>query len=240
MSIKIHPTAVVEKTVTLHRNVTVGAYAVICGDVEVGEDTWIGNHVTIGTPAQFSNRKFELNDDQPAGQVRIGSRVVIREYVTVHQPSVEMTIIEDDAYLMAYAHVSHDTRIRRGAVLSNSVQTGGFSDVGERANIGLGCVLHQFTTIGAFAMVGMGSVVTKDVPPFVKAFGNPMRLSGVNSVGLQRAGIGESVVAEVLQWHEAGCGNLNNPDMARHLKAYEARRAITRRPELSNGVSTFR
>ena len=119
MTATIHPTASIASGVRLAAGVTIAPYAVIMGDVEIGEDTWIGPHVTIGTPAQFANRKFELAGEQCSG-VRIGARVVLREYVTVHQPSRDVTIVEDDAYLMSYAHVSHDTRLRRGAVLANS------------------------------------------------------------------------------------------------------------------------
>jgi len=164
--------------------------------------------------------------------VRIGARVVLREYVTVHQPSRDATIIEDDAYLMAYAHVSHDTRIRRGAILANSVQIGGFTDVGEHANVGLGSVLHQFTTIGAGAMVGMGSIVSKDIPPFVKAYGIPLRIGGVNSLGMSRAGLGADAVAQVTAWY-AGGAEVTDPDAARLVAAYRARRELGHRPALA-------
>jgi UDP-N-acetylglucosamine acyltransferase len=227
----IHPTASIASGVRLAAGVTIAPYAVIMGDVEIGEDTWIGPHVTIGTPAQFANRKFELVGEQCSG-VRIGARVVLREYVTVHQPSRDVTIVEDDAYLMSYAHVSHDTRLRRGAVLANSVQIGGFTDVGEYANVGLSSVLHQFTTIGAFAMVGMGSIVSKDVPPFVKAYGNPMQVAGVNTVGLGRAGIDEAAVAQVNAWYASG-EPLTDPVVARLLAAYDARRKEAHRAELA-------
>ncbi len=230
MIAEIHPTAVVAESVRLGRGVTIGPYAVIVGDVSIGDGTWIGPHCSIGTPAQFSNAKFELNGEQCSG-ITIGSRVVLREFVTVHQPSRETTAIEDDAYLMAYAHVSHDTRIRRGAILANSVQIGGFSDVGERANVGLSSVLHQFTTIGAFAMVGMGSIVAKDIPPFVKAFGAPMRVGGLNVVGMERAGVSAAARAEVERWYADGAAP-QDPAVRALLEAYDGRRAVTHRAEL--------
>ena len=108
---------------------------------------------------------------------------------------------------------------------------GGFTDVGEYANVGLSSVLHQFTTIGAFAMVGMGSIVSKDVPPFVKAYGNPMQVTGVNTVGLGRAGIDEAAVAQVAAWYATGEPR-TDPVVARLLAAYEARRKEAHRAEL--------
>ncbi len=184
---RIHPTAVIEDSVQLGHGNVIGPYAVILGDVSIGDGNWIGPHVTIGSPAQFSTEKFELNGARVSG-ITIGNRNVIREYSTVHQPSRDRTIIEDDCYLMAYTHVSHDTQICSRAVLANNVQIGGFSFVGDGANVGLSCVLHQFSTIGAYAMVGMGTVVSKDVPPFTKVYGAPPRISGINEIGMKRSG----------------------------------------------------
>jgi UDP-N-acetylglucosamine acyltransferase len=193
----IHPTAVIGGKVRLGSGNVIGAFAVIDGDVEIGDGNWIGPHVTIGTPAQFMTTKFELNGEVRSG-IRIGSRCVIREYCTVHQPSKTETVIEDDCYFMAYCHVSHDTVIRRGVSMANNTQIGGHTEIQQYATVGLSVVIHQFSTIGAYAMIGMASVITKDVPPFVKVVGNPARFGGVNEIGLSRSGFSAEAIAEIV------------------------------------------
>ncbi len=193
---QIHPTAVIAPTVRIGKGNTVGAFTTIEGDVVIGDDNWIGPHVTIGTPAQYTTAKYEFTG-QPVTGIRIGSRCVFREYTTVHQPSKFQTIVEDECYFMAYCHVSHDTRIRRNVALANNTQIGGFTDVGEYSTIGLSTMIHQYTTIGAYAMIGMGSVISKDVPPFAKVVGNPAQLLGINAVGMERSGFDAACIAEV-------------------------------------------
>jgi UDP-N-acetylglucosamine acyltransferase len=197
----IHATAIVGRAVKLGKRNVIGPYAIIDGEVAIGDDNWIGPHVVIGLPAQHSREKFELRGEIAHG-VRIGDRNVLREHVTVHQPCRSATIIENDCYIMAYSHVSHDSVIRNAVVLSNSVQTGGFSEIQRFANVGLGSVLHQFSTIGALAMVGMGTVVTKDVPPFLTIVGNPCRVIGVNTVGLVRLGFTEAEIKMIKAAYE--------------------------------------
>jgi UDP-N-acetylglucosamine acyltransferase len=116
--------------------------------------------------------------------------------------------------------------------MANAVQIGGFSDVGDYANVGLGSTLHQFTTIGAFAMVGMGSIVAKDVPPFVKAFGNPMRVAGLNVIGMQRGGLAEDAIAAVTAWYERQTEPAH-PAVAALLEAFHRRQATTHRQALT-------
>ena len=97
---------------------------------------------------------------------------------------------------MAYVHVSHDCILRHRAILCHNIQMGGFTEIGESANIGLSTVIHQGLTIGAFAMVGMGSVITRDVPPFSKTYGNPAKVHGTNVIGLERAGFEANTIGE--------------------------------------------
>ncbi|MDQ6767509.1 MAG: UDP-N-acetylglucosamine acyltransferase [Candidatus Eremiobacteraeota bacterium] len=226
---KVHPTAYIGASVKLGSGNIVGAFAFIDGDVTIGNGNWIGPHVTIGTPAQYSTGKFEFTGE-PAAGIRIGDRNILREYMTVHQPSRNLTIIEDDCYVMAYCHVSHDTRICRGAIITNNAQIGGHSEIQQFAFIGLSCVTHQFSTIGAYAFVGMGSIVAKDVPPFMKAFGNPVRLAGVNTVGLARNGFKPKEIeaieeAVARRQMPQGVGELIDEVVAK----YERRTAETKR-----------
>jgi len=133
---EIDPRAHIGSKVVLGKGNRIAAFAYIDGDVVIGDANWIGPHVTIGTPAQYTTSKFELNGEQHGG-IRIGSRCVIREYCTVHQPSKFKTIVEDDCYFMAYCHVSHDTVIRRGVAMANNTQIGGFTEIRARRNNGL-------------------------------------------------------------------------------------------------------
>lgn len=192
---RIHPTAVISPTVRMGSGNYIGAFTTIEGDVNIGDDNWIGPHVTIGTPAQYTTSKFELNGEVAAG-IRIGNRCVLREYTTVHQPSEFQTLVEDDCYFMAYCHISHDTRICRNVALANNTQIGGFTEIGEFCTVGLSALIHQYSTIGAYAMIGMGSVITKDVPPFGKVLGNPPQLVGVNRIGMERNAFDAASVAE--------------------------------------------
>jgi len=225
----LHPTASIGTSVKIGSGNVVGAYTVIEGDVTIGDDNWIGPHVTIGTPPQYSTKKFEFHGGDAAGIV-IGNRNVLREYTTVHQPSERTTSIGDDCYLMAYCHVSHDTRLRDGVVMANSVQIGGFSDIQEFANIGLSSVLHQFTTIGAYVMIGMGTVISKDIPPFVKAVGTPARSLWINSTGFNRAGLSAATIDEISRSYNANKTPEHLGDSVdRFVKSFVMRNAETKR-----------
>lgn len=226
----VHATAVIGPEVRLGTGNTVGPYTVICGDVEIGNGNWIGPHVTIGTPAQYTTAKYELNGELCRG-VRIGNRCVIREYSTVHQPSKYTTRIEDDCYLMAYCHVSHDTVLRTGVALANNTQIGGFSEIQAFATVGLSAVVHQYSTIGAYTMVGMATVINKDLPPFVKVVGSPARLIGVNTVGLQRAGFAEKDIQEmVVAYNNAALPQPSDEIAGSHIEAFLHRRQTSNRP----------
>jgi len=193
---QIDATARIGPDVVIGDGNIIGPYAVIAGRVAIGSGNYIGAHAVIGGHAQHSTGKPELKGD-PSGSIDIGDRNVIREFATINHPVEERTMVENDCYIMAYANVSHDSIVRTGAILSSGCLLGGFSDIGERANLGYGVLVHQFSTIGAFAMVGMGTAVIRDIPPFLKVVGNPVRLIGINDVGMSRSGFDEAAVAHV-------------------------------------------
>lgn len=226
----IHATAVIAPTVCMGHGNNIGAFTLLTGDVTIGDNNWIGPHVTIGTPAQYITSKFELNGEQCSG-ITIGNRCVIREYSTVHQPSKFSTIIEDDCYLMAYCHVSHDTVLRRGVAMANNTQLGGFSEIQAYATVGLSSVVHQYSTVGAFTMIGMGTAITKDLPPFVKVMGTPARLTGVNEVGLARNGFTQTTIAAIVASYARGLLPApDDPRASEHMIAFERRRKESHRP----------
>jgi UDP-N-acetylglucosamine acyltransferase len=135
--------------------------------------------------------KYEGEDTE----VRIGSDNTFFEYTTVHRASGKgtATVIGDDNFIMAYVHIAHNCRVGNGCVITNGVQLGGHVQVDDRANIGGLTGIHQFCRVGTLAMVGAYSYVNKDIPPYMLAAGYPCRVRGLNSVGLRRAGVGESV-----------------------------------------------
>ncbi len=224
----LHSSAVIGPDVVLGKGNIVGPFAVIVGNVEIGDDNWFGPHVTIGTAAQYAKERYE-HKEMGFLPIRIGNHNTFREYTTVHEPSTHATLIEDDCYLMAYGHVSHDTIIRSNVTLTNGVQIGGFTEIQYGATIGLLTTIHQFTTIGAFSMVGMSSVVAKDLPPFLKWTGNPARCRGVNTVGLARSGFSQEVVDALVRAYGSEAPVFPQEALS-YIEEFRARNAVSGRP----------
>ena len=206
----IHPTAVVDPGAQLGRNVSVGAYTVIGGDVIVGDDCEIGPHVVIEgdtqigektTISQFASIGAPPQDITYRGEktgVRIGRRVVVREYVTVHRGTAkgrELTIVGDASFLMAYCHVAHDCKLGEGVIMANSAHLGGHIEIGAKAILGGLVAVHQFVRVGEFALVGGVSGVAKDVPPYTLASGARIYVYGLNEVGLRRNGFSRETLS---------------------------------------------
>ncbi len=201
--VTIHPTALVHSSAQLGRGVTVGPYAIIEAGVRVGDGSSIGPHnviksgVTIGPENHFSAGVVLGEDPQHrrfAGEesfVRLGKGNILREYVTVNRAygEGEATEIGDDNFLMSYVHIGHNCHIGNLVIITSGAELAGHVLVDHQANISGHVGVHQFVRIGRLVMVGGGSVVRKDVPPFVLAFGLPARAHGLNSVGLTRAGV---------------------------------------------------
>jgi UDP-N-acetylglucosamine acyltransferase len=203
MPSQIHSTAIVHKNAKLADDVEVGPYAVIGGDVKIGAGTKVHTHVvidghtTIGKNNEFFPGcviGFQGQDKKFKGEkslLIIGDNGIFREYVTIHKATGEdnKTVIGNDVFFMATAHVGHNCTIGDGVTLVNGAGIGGHVEIEERAFISAYCPVHQFCKIGKFAMIGMGSPIEKDVPPFVLGVGNPFTIYGYNKVGLSRAGV---------------------------------------------------
>jgi UDP-N-acetylglucosamine acyltransferase len=194
---RIHPTALIGAGVELGDDNVVGPYTVIVGPARIGDGNWIGPHVSIGGPAEYRGGPHPVawEGELDGAGVVIGDRNIFREFVTVQQGMHEATTLGDDCYLLARSHVGHDCQVHDVVTLTGAVVLGGHAHVGSWANIGLGTVVHQRSQVGPGAMVGMGSAVRKDIPPFTIAVGNPARVTGVNQVGLSRLGCSDDVVA---------------------------------------------
>lgn len=207
----VHATAVAHPTTELGVDVSVGAYAVIGPNVVIGDRTTIGPHVVIERDtmigedcrihagAVLGGDPQDLKYAGEPSQLVVGDRTTIREFVTLNRGTAAhgRTQIGNDCLLMAYVHVAHDCVIGDHVVLSNAVNMGGHVVIEEWAIVGGVTAIHQFGRVGCHAFVGGSAAVQKDVPPYVKAAGNPLALYGLNSVGLQRRNFPEAVRAEL-------------------------------------------
>ncbi len=193
---RIHPTAIIGAGVELGDNNIIGPYTVITGPTRIGSGNWIGPHVSIGGPAEYRGGPHPVGwEGEVAGAgVAIGDGNTLREFVAITQGTHETTTVGDDAYILARCQVGHDSILHNSVTMANAVQLGGHTRVWSWANLGLGAVVHQRTQIGPGAMVGMGSVVRRDVPAFALVMGNPARVARYNRVGLSRRGCSDDVV----------------------------------------------
>lgn len=206
MANQIHPTAVIGPGVELGDDNIIGPYATVYGPTMLGDGNWIGPHACIGTPGEMRGGAHPAGwDENPGGAgISIGSRNIIREFVTVQAPHEAKTVIGDDCYVMTKAHVPHDGVLEDGVTVSCGVLIGGHSIVGARANLGLNAVLHQRMVVGPGAMVGMAAVVTRPVPPYATAFGTPARVRGANVRGMERAGLATAVAEGLTKAYQNG------------------------------------
>ncbi len=205
------PLAYVHPEAKIAHNVVIEPFAFISKDVEIGEGTWIGPHVTVLEGARIGkNCKIfpgaviaaEPQDLKFKGEyttVEIGDNTTIRECVTINRGTIDKykTVVGANCLLMAYVHVAHDCIIGDNVILANGVQLAGHIDIEDFVFIGGTSAVHQFVKLGKHSMVAGGSLVRKDVPPFVKAAREPISFAGVNSIGLRRRGYSNEKIAEI-------------------------------------------
>ncbi|MHB1010227.1 MAG: hypothetical protein ACYC1E_13505 [Propionibacteriaceae bacterium] len=215
---QIHTSAVMGASVRLGTGNIIGPGSVLAGRLVVGDGNFFGANVVVGCPPEvrgFPHTADWIDTSEGEGVV-IGNRCVFREGAQVHTGWHDQTVVGDEVFLMNQVYVAHDCHLADGVTMASNVAVGGHVHVGLHANLGLGTVVHQRRSIGALAMVGMGSVVTRDVPPFAKAFGNPCRVKGTNSVGMERMGISAESIREVQEALERGelPGDMGYGDLA--------------------------
>lgn len=210
MSAGIHPTALIDPSADVGRGVTIGPYAILGPNVVVGNGCRLGPRVTlqrnvrlaegvsVGDGSILGGDPQDLKYGGEETWVEIGEGTIIREYSTINRGTTATfkTTVGARCFIMTYVHLAHDCHVGDEVVIANATQCAGHVTIHDRAVLsGLNAV-HQFVTIGTHAFVGGGSRVNQDIPPYVKAVGNPMELYGLNSIGLQRAGFsGETVAA---------------------------------------------
>jgi len=211
----IHTTAIIEEGAEIGKNVSIGAYSVIGPQVKLGDDCIIKSHVvmdgnlTVGkgnTFFQFTSIGAPPQDMTYKGEdtkVEIGDGNIFREYVSVHRGTLKengLTKIGSNCLFMAYVHMGHDVVVGDNCIIANSVNLAGHVTVGEKVIIGGGCNISQFVSLGRGAYIGGASAIDKDVPLFCAAYGNRVRLKGINIVGLKRNGYSKPVISEVVDF----------------------------------------
>jgi len=193
--------AAIDPRAELDEGVSVGPFAVIGPEVQIGAGTHIGPHAVIKGPTRIGrdNRIFQFasvgedpQDKKYADEIthlEIGDRNVVREFVTLNRGTIQdagTTRIGNDNLLMAYVHVAHDCRIGNQVIMANAASLGGHVQIGDWAILGGFTIVHQFCRIGSHSFCAMGSVLTKDVPPYVTVSGHPAEARGINAEGLRR------------------------------------------------------
>ncbi|MGL4632329.1 MAG: acyl-ACP--UDP-N-acetylglucosamine O-acyltransferase [Leadbetterella sp.] len=201
----IHPQA------EIHGSVKIDPFSVIHNDVIIGENTWIGSNVTVFPGSRIGkNCKIfpgavigaipqDLKFNNEYTTLHIGDNTTVRECVTINRGTSDRnkTVVGKDCLLMAYVHVAHDCIIGNNVILANSVQLAGHVKIDDYAIVGGTSAVHQFVNIGQHVMISGGSLVRKDVPPYVKAARAPLSYAGVNSVGLRRRGYEDLEITQI-------------------------------------------
>lgn len=211
MSADIHPTAIVSSKASLGSNVRVGPFAIVGDNCEVGDGCVIETRATLERNVRLAPNVVVGNGSVVGGDpqdlkfkgeetwVEIGEGTRLREYLTINRGTAHSfkTTVGKGCFLMSYVHLAHDCHVGDGVIISNGTQLAGHVTIEDRVIISGLVAVHQFVKIGRHAFVGGCSRVAKDVPPFLKAVGNPVKLYGLNSVGLQRSGFSDETIREL-------------------------------------------
>lgn len=207
METEVHPSAIIDPAAELGQGVVVGPWTIVGPRVRIGDGTKIGAHVlvekdtTVGADCRLHQGAVLGTDPQDLKyrgeetSLIVGDRTVIREYATLNRGTADLrrTLVGDDCLLMAYSHIAHDCQIGNNVVIANAVNMAGHVFIEDWAIIGGLTAIHQFVRIGAHAFVGGASRTSQDVPPYTRAAGSPMKLYGMNAIGLDRRGFSREV-----------------------------------------------
>ena len=211
MTAIIHPTAIIAPDAVLGDNVEVGAFVVIGPGCRIADgcvvshratlerDVHLAANVKVGIGSVLGGDPQDLKYAGEATTVEIGEGTTIREYATINRGTAQSwkTSVGKGSFIMSYVHLAHDCHIGDGVILANGVQLAGHVTVEDRAIISGLSAVHQFVRVGRHSFVGGCSRVAKDVPPYLKAVGNPIKLYGLNTVGMQRHDFAEPVIREL-------------------------------------------
>lgn len=208
---QIHPTAVIARDAHIGKNVDIGPFVFIGPKCEIGDgciisarvllerNVILSNNVCVGAGTILGGAPQDLKYAGEETRVEIGEGTTIREFTTINRGTSHSfkTSVGKNCFIMSYVHLAHDCHVGDGVILANVVQLAGHVIVEDNANIAGVTAVHQFVRIGRHSFIGGCSRVAKDIPPFLKAVGNPVKLYGLNSVGLQRSGFPDAVTLEL-------------------------------------------
>jgi len=210
----IHKQAVVDASAKIADDAQIGPFTVVGSEVSIGAGTWVGSHVVISGPTSIGrdNRLFpfaivgaECQDKKYAGEptrLEIGNGNVIREYCSLHRGTVQgggVTRIGDNNWIMAYVHIAHDCVVGNDSIFANAASLAGHVVVEDNVILGGFTLVHQFCRVGAHSFTGMGSVLNRDVPPYIMVGGPMSAPRGINSEGLKRRGFSSDRIRIIKQ-----------------------------------------
>jgi UDP-N-acetylglucosamine acyltransferase len=235
MSATIHPSAIIHAGAQVGDDVEIGAFAIVGDGCVIGEgcriaarvslerNVVLGQNVKIGVGSVLGGDPQDLKFKGEETSVEIGDGTTIREFTTINRGTSQSfkTTVGKNCFLMSYVHLAHDCHIGDGVIISNGTQLAGHVTIDEKAIISGLVGFHQFATIGRFSFIGGCSRVAKDVPPYVKAVGNPIKLYGLNTVGLERNGFPEDVRRELKRAYRLFFKSELNLSQARERAAAE-------------------
>lgn len=208
MANSIHPTAIIESNVEIGDNVTIGPYSWIRENVSIGDGTEIGSHVVL-SPGSHIGKDCKILHHAVLGEIpqdlkfggevttiEVGDRTVIREFVTINRGTKAhwKTVVGTDCLIMAYVHLAHDCIVGNNVVIANACNIAGHVEIQNWAILGGMVGIHQFTKVGQHSLVGGHYRVSKDIPPFIIAAGEPLRFEGLNIIGLRRRGFNKDTI----------------------------------------------
>lgn len=205
------PLAYVHPGAKIAKNVVIEPFTTIHNNVVIGEGTWIGSNVTIMEGARIGKNcnifpgavisapPQDLKYQGEETTAEIGDNTTIRECVTINRGTSDRmkTVVGNNCLIMAYSHIAHDCMVGNYCIFSNNTNLAGHITVGDYVVLAGLTAVHQFCTIGNHAFVTGGSLVRKDVPPYVKAAREPLSYVGINSVGLRRRGFTPEKITEI-------------------------------------------
>ncbi|HEV8235626.1 MAG TPA: acyl-ACP--UDP-N-acetylglucosamine O-acyltransferase [Gemmatimonadaceae bacterium] len=247
MSARIHATAIIARDAQLGDGVEIGPFAIIGEGCVVGDECVIGarttlerhvilaSNVRVGSGTILGGDPQDLKYKGEHTTVEIGEGTTIREYSTINRGTSQSfkTTVGKQCFIMSYVHLAHDCHIGDGVILGNTVQLAGHVTIDDKAIVSGQSAVHQFVQIGRYSFTGGCSRVSKDVPPYVKANGNPIRLYGLNKVGLQRNGVSEDVQRELKRAYRLFFNSDLNLSQARE----RAEEELQRYPEVEEFLS---
>jgi UDP-N-acetylglucosamine acyltransferase len=217
-AIKIHPTAIIDATAELDSSVEVGPYSIIGANVKIDASTRVAGHVVINGPTTIgkNNHIFQFSSLGEAPQdkkykdeptlLEIGDNNTIREFCTFNRGTIQdkgTTKIGNDNWIMGYVHIAHDCQIGNHTIFANNTSLAGHVDIDDYAILGGFTLIHQFCKVGAHVITAVGSVVFKDIPPYVTAAGYDAKPHGINAEGLKRRGFSSDSILQIKRAYKA-------------------------------------